>query len=82
MRVHLLTQVSFLSGSNWPLFELFGDLSKGPTRVIDSFVNPLVNAAISGYDPQADVKDRTFLDHLHNSAQGETNMVFAEPRLP
>jgi hypothetical protein len=30
--------------------------------------------AIRGYDPQADVKDRTFLDHLLHSSKGRTNM--------
>ena len=75
MHVYLFTLGTSFSGSNWPLFELFGDPSKGPTRVIDSFVNPLVNIAIRGYDPQADVKDRTFLDHLLHSSKGTRNNI-------
>lgn len=82
VHVYSFTLGASFSGSNWPLFELFGDPSIGPTRVIDSFVNPLVNVAIRGYDPQADVKDRTFLDHLLHSSKGRTNKVFLGVLLP
>lgn len=52
-------------GSTWPLFELTGDKSIAPTRVIDRFVEPIVAKALQRTrDSAQDAKDSNFLEHL------------------
>ncbi|KIM86057.1 hypothetical protein PILCRDRAFT_816605 [Piloderma croceum F 1598] len=52
----------------WPLLEIFEDRTKEPMKVVDSFLEPLVQYAIEKHDSD-DVKEKdehseTLLDHL------------------
>ncbi|KAF7421181.1 hypothetical protein PC9H_011701 [Pleurotus ostreatus] len=63
-------------GGLWPLFELRGDKMKGPMKIVDAFINPIIEEAIRKKDAKhstdmekeanpADVDEgETLLDHL------------------
>ncbi|KIM86055.1 hypothetical protein PILCRDRAFT_816602 [Piloderma croceum F 1598] len=55
-------------GRIWPLLEIFEDRTKKPMKVVDSFLEPLVQYAIDKHDSDdkedMDERSETFLDHL------------------
>ncbi|ELU45529.1 cytochrome P450 domain-containing protein [Rhizoctonia solani AG-1 IA] len=56
-----------ISGSNWPLFELFSDRMKDSRRTVDAYIMPIVNEAIERNQSIAQGDDdatRTFLEYL------------------
>lgn len=62
----------------WPLFEIFKDDTAAPMRIVNSFIDPILNEAIAKKKPCAsgekngDDNDTTLLDHL---VQMTTNPV-------
>lgn len=64
-------------GSTWPLFEITGDKSVKPTRVIDRFVTPTVTKALQSIKELGqDAKESNFLDYLAHVTNGKC-MVYA-----
>lgn len=67
----------------FPWFELFGDKTKAPMRVVDSLLNPILEAAIkkaqqvaaSGpQEAKGEIgEDETLLDYLVKHTQGRSN---------
>jgi hypothetical protein len=63
-------------GSNWPLFELFTDRMKGPRRIVDAYIMPIVNVAVEAQrssvssrgDDENDTK--TLLEYLVKVTEG------------
>lgn len=71
-------------GGLWPLFELRGDKMKGPMKIVDAFINPIIEEAIRKKDAKhstdvekeanpADVDEgETLLDHLVKFTSGKS----------
>ncbi|KDQ14076.1 hypothetical protein BOTBODRAFT_132971 [Botryobasidium botryosum FD-172 SS1] len=57
-------------GSTWPLFELFGDKSKGPMRIINAFIDPILKHAMRDRKNLLR-EDVTFLDYLVRTVDDE-----------
>jgi hypothetical protein len=60
------------SGSTWPLFELSGDKTVAPTKVIDDFMQPTVGRALrQARLSHADSSEHTLLEHLAGITDSE-----------
>lgn len=60
-------------GSNWRLFEFGLDPMESPMKVINSFIEPIIEKALSESLPGAHLDDNSFLRHLiatHKSTSG------------
>lgn len=60
-------------GSNWRLFEFGLDPMERPMKVINSFIEPIIEKALSESLPGAESNDNSFLKHLiatHKSTSG------------
>lgn len=64
-------------GSNWPLFELFGDKMKGSKQVVDAYIMPIVDSAMNAKkgpaEGQNDDEESTsnLLEYLVSRTEGE-----------
>lgn len=64
-------------GSNWPIFEIFGDESERPARILNRFVEPIVKQAFDDKGPQESLShesaasDETYLQFLVHRLDGE-----------
>jgi hypothetical protein len=61
-------------GSNWPIFEIFGDKSERPAQILNRFVEPIVNQAFDDKGPlscETTPRDQTYLQFLVNRLDGE-----------
>ncbi|KAG8215368.1 cytochrome P450 [Butyriboletus roseoflavus] len=61
----------FLIGGSWPLFELFQDHTREPMKVVNAFLDPILEDAIAKQkesegllDAENDTEGETLLDHL------------------
>jgi hypothetical protein len=70
-------------GSAWPLTEITGDKTKENMRIVDEFINPIVEAALRKKDEEratgiargggkADVEHQCLLDHLVSMTNGKS----------
>lgn len=70
--------------SIWPWFELFGSKTKGPMRIVDAFLDPILKAAVekarvegtlgtaTTQDNKEEIgEDDTLLDHLVKYTDGK-----------
>ena len=63
-------------GYFWPIFELFRDKMKGPSRETKSWLDPIVKHALEEKENskrlgvEAPITQRTFLEHLAQSTEG------------
>jgi hypothetical protein len=59
-------------GLVWPLFEIFGDKTKEPMKIVNAFIEPMIAAAIAkkaNAQPEKEesleeIQEGTLLDHL------------------
>ncbi|CAG8541440.1 12004_t:CDS:10 [Acaulospora colombiana] len=69
------------SGSTWPLFELSGDKTVAPTKVIDTFMKPTVERALrQAKASHVNSSEYTLLEHLaliSNVRDEALNILFA-----
>jgi hypothetical protein len=74
-------------GKLWPLFELFGDKLEPHVKVIQNWLDPLVKRALDDKlrTGQAGVissiGEKTFLEHLTDSTEGEQDVSFQDTLL-
>jgi len=62
------------SGSNWPIFEIFGDKSEKPSQTLNRFVEPIVEQAFNnkGVEESGSTsRDQTYLQFLVNQLDGQ-----------
>ncbi|KAG8817330.1 hypothetical protein FRC17_011279 [Serendipita sp. 399] len=71
-------------GSTWPLFEITGDQSIKPAKIIHEFVEPIVETALRQAGSSQDLKETNFLEYLarvtpdKNAVRDESlNILFA-----
>ena len=68
-------------GYYWPLLELFQDRNQQNAKRIREWLDPLVNMALQekakcqNYGISSPVEDKTFLQHLADSTDGESALV-------
>lgn len=61
-------------GDLWPVYELFGDKTKGAVKVIHSYIEPILRDALSrknlNMEESKDTMPETLLDHLIQITDG------------